>query len=209
MQGRLTRFVVAAISTVALVPALAGAQWVTSRSNADSSDTCGAYGCTWLTFTNFVASLSLGRSAARRSTMRFLSAVPFTMTGDEFSSSSDCPACKDNDRPFFMPPGIEKKLARLHRGVNGEQNGGDENGADGAHEGGPPAQTPGGVGIGAQGGVAGGVAGGVGQDPPGGAVAGAVTPSVVVTPEPAALVLLATGLLALAPFLVRTRRRER
>jgi hypothetical protein len=48
-----------------------------------------------------------------------------------------------------------------------------------------------------------------GQGSTGGIVAAAVTPSVIVTPEPGALVLVATGLLALVPVVVRSGERRR
>ena len=211
MPGRLTRFAVAAISTIALSPTIASAQsWNgrSSRANGDSTDSCGQSGCAWFTFVNDFPFGMLGFSRAHRSTARPGSSMLFgfdddvrSFRGNSFSSLSDCPACKSNDRPFVVPPGIEKKLANQH----GAQTGDDADDGDHAaeiseREGGTPMQTPG-RGEGGE--------NGVGQDPPGSSVAGAATPAVVLTPEPGAFVLLATGMLALVPVVVRARRRQR
>ena len=204
MYGRLTRFAALAIFTIALAPTVASAQWWSSRARSDSTDSCGQSGCVWLTLVNDLPFGSLGLSRSHRGVLGpgapgpfGFSNVVFSMGGPMVWSLSDCPACKSNDRPFIVPPGIEKKLANQHGATSGSASDADHAGEIGDEENGPPVQTPAraGGGVGAHNGAR------------GAGVGAAVTSAVVVTPEPAALLLVATGLIALAPVVVRAGRR--
>jgi len=214
MSRRSLRLAATAAAIVVVLPTIAAAQWSGTRSNRDSTDSCGAAGCSWFLFMNSLPAGSLNLSSRATAAAQFYRPLPFSASADLFSSLSDCPACKSNNRPFIVPPGIVTKLANQGsnqsggHGGSGDDDGEHENGAPGAASGvGPQAGLP------ANGNGASNAQGGNGNAPgqasTGGIVAAAVTPSVIVTPEPGALVLVATGLLALVPVVVRSRERRR
>jgi hypothetical protein len=136
----------------------------------------------------------------------FERAEAFVASADLAAFMADCPACKVNNRPFMIPPGLLFQLAKDHgNGTMDSQNGKSTGSADDGDNDAVVAIGGGSVSIvmPAVGGAgASNSAGVVGK-----AAALASAPVDVTTnPEPATLVLMATGLFGLVPLLRRKRR---
>jgi hypothetical protein len=196
---RLAYALVIDTAAAALISHTAFAQMVALGKASWSADPC-AVACPQSNLT--VAFVPVGSG--------FLLGESFTNRG---AFADGCPACKDNSRGFFIPPGI---LMRMSDGVARRGVGDDD--ADESH-------------ASANGqGVAGGVDGGGSSTAgtlPGGAANAAVNSAagtssaantgttvstfplvatVTVNPEPATVMLIATGMLGLVPMVRRRRR---
>ena len=197
-----------------------------SRDSSDQREGfCSSAGCRWSAVSAGVLIGTLSVTPANRPE-RMVVPLPRAATSSAQITPEACAACKVNDRPFDVPPGILEKLMAqlgLGRGPNahsrtgaGAQGAGGSDVGDG-NGGSPGASIASDNSGGASGGTAAGSAGtngagnafgagGVGGGP--GVSAALAAPDVTVTPEPQTAVLVATGLIVLVPVGRRIRRRR-
>lgn len=221
-------FSAAAIVAFALVPAAGSAQSSVNGSSNELANRCAGAVCSWSIFVNDVPIGSLRIDATSAALAELNSSMPSASSAELLAFLDDCSACKWNSRPFFVPPGILKKFGNEHLSGATDGNGPDVDGDDfdaPDASGSPrPANTGGtqpvtAVGINGNSGNNGNNSGvavtgaantaGPFQTPNGGVAGATSLASVVVTPEPATLVLVLTGLLGLAPVVIRARRHDR
>jgi hypothetical protein len=205
MTGRRLLRVLAA-SAAATVPAshTALAQIATLSSNSWFGASCAGIACSQGNVT--VGFVPVGGE--------FLVGQSFTNRG---AFADGCPACKDNNRPFFVPPGI---LMRVSDGVASRQFGlglgraeGQAGGVDNDHAASVDDQTrdddshtPGTN----QGTLSSSGTSSAGQILSSGVIAATplvATTAVTINPEPSTVLLIATGLFGLVPIIGRRRRR--
>ena len=197
-----------------------------SRDSSDQQDGfCSSMGCRWSAVSAGLLIGSLTVTPANRAERVDGVMLPHASTSNAQITPEDCAACKVNNRPFDVPPGILDKLLSefgIGHGPNAHSKNGGANGLGESGNGvgggngseGAGASIAGGNSGGASGGSAGGSgangAGGFAAAAGGGAgVSAAVTAAdVTVTPEPQTVVLVATGLIALVPVSRRVRRRR-
>lgn len=196
-----------------------------SRDSSDHHEGfCRSAACRWSAVSAGVLLGTLSVAPANR-TERMVVSMPHAATTSAQITPEACAACKLNDRPFDVPPGILEKLMAqlgLGRGPNAHsKNGAGAQGAGGSEVGGGNGGSTGPSmasdnSDGASGGAAGGSGGANGAGNSFGAAAAGggpgvsaalASPGVTVTPEPQTAVLVATGLIALVPV-SRIRRRR-
>lgn len=206
MTGRRLLRVVVANAAAMLGSHTALAQVATVSGNYWSAASCAGKSCAQSSVT--VGFVPVGGE--------FLVGQSFTRAG---AFSDGCPACKENNRPFFVPPGI---LMRLSDGVAGrgfglglakfQVDGLDEDDVFGndAHARNGDAGNAGDAGDGSTMSQAVASSGGASVQAIGAGVivnTPLVAMAVTVNPEPSTIVLIATGLFGLVPLIGRRRRR--
>lgn len=198
-----------------------------SRDSSDQHEGfCGSAGCRWSALSAGVLIGTLSVAPANRAE-RMAASLPHAATSSAQITPEACAACKVNDRPFDVPPGLlERLMAELSLGRGPDshsRNGAGAQGAGGSEVGDANGGTSTGAPIasdnsgGASGGTAAGSGGtnGAGNSFGAAAVGGGPGISaalsaadVTVTPEPETVVLVATGLVVLVPVSRRLRRRR-
>jgi len=175
--------------------------------------------------TGFAQMVALGRSSwvsdpcavaacpQSNLTVAFVPVGSGFLLGESFTNrgafADGCPACKENSRPFIIPPGI---LMRMSDGVSsrgfGDEFASDENG--GSAHGDASAGEEGGGGSGSQALSSGTATAGTGAAVGTGTsvvYTSSLAATVTVNPEPATLILIATGMFGLVPIIRHRRSR--